>query len=106
MNERLENALFTLESEIARKFGLEHPVTIQTFMFTEEVRSAFCGCDSVEEKNSWTLEELAELSDEERMKVLANLPDEEGDKLVKKIFEKDPIGLLISILEISLMNEQ
>ena len=106
MNERLENALFTLESEIARKFGLEHPVTIQTFMFTEEVRNAFCSCDHVEEKRSWTIEELAELSDEERMKVLTSLPDEEGDKLVKEIFEKDPIGLLVSILEISLMNEQ
>ena len=106
MNERLENALFTLESEIARRFGLEHPVTIQTFIFTEEVRNAICGCDPIEEKKSWTLEELAELSDEERMKVLANLPDEEGDKLVKEIFEKDPIGLLVSILEISLMNEQ
>lgn len=106
MNEKLENALFTLESEIARKFGLEHPVTIQTFMFTEEVRSAFCGCDHVEEKRSWTLEELAELSDEERMKVLTNLPAEESDKLVKEIFEKDPIGLLISILEISLTDEQ
>lgn len=106
MNERLENALFTLESEIARRFGLEHPMTIQTFIFTEEVRNAICSCDPIEEKKSWTLEELAELSDEERMKVLANLPDEEGDKLVKEIFEKDPIGLLVSILEISLMNEQ
>ena len=106
MNERLENALFTLESEIARKFGLEHPVTIQTFIFTEEIRNAICSCDPIEEKKSWTLEELAELSDEERMKVLANLPDEEGDKLVREIFEKDPVGLLISILEISLMNEQ
>lgn len=104
MNERLENALFTLESEIARRFGLEHPVTIQTFMFTEEVRSAFCGCDPVEEKKSWTLEELAELSDEERRKVIANLPDK--DKLIREIFEKDPVGLLISILEVSLMNEQ
>ena len=106
MNERLENALFTLESEIARRFGLEHPVTIQTFVFTEEIRNAICGCDPAEEKKSWTFEELAELSDEERMKVLANLPDEECDKLVKEIFEKDPIGLLVSILEISLMNEQ
>lgn len=106
MNERFENALFILESEIARRFGLEHPVTIQTFMFTEEVRSAFCGYDTVEEKTSWTLEELAELPEEERMRVLTNLPDEEGDKLVREIFEKDPVGLLISILEISLMNEQ
>lgn len=104
MNERLENALSILESEIARRFGLEHPVTIQTFMFTEEVRSAFCGCDPVEEKKSWTLEELAELSDEERRKVIANLPDK--DKLIREIFEKDPVGLLISILEVSLMNEQ
>ena len=106
MNERLENALSILESEIARRFGLEHPVTIQTFMFTEEVRSAFCGCDSVEEKKSWTLEELAELSDEERMKVLANLPDKEGDKLVREIFEKDPVGLLVSALMVSFMDEQ
>ena len=106
MNERLENALSTLESEIARRFGLEHPVTIQTFIFTEEIRNAICGCNPIEEKKSWTLVELAELSNEERMKVLANLPDEEGDKLVKEIFEKDPIGLLVSILEISLMNEQ
>ena len=106
MNERLENALFTLESEIARRFGLEHPVTIQTFIFTEEIRNAICGCAPAEEKKSWTLEELAELSDEERIKVLTNLPDEEGDKLVKEIFEKDPIGLLVSILEVSLMNEQ
>ena len=104
MNERLENALSILESEIARRFGLEHPVAIQTFMFTEEVRSAFCGCDPVEEKKSWTLEELAELSDEERRKVIANLPDK--DKLIREIFEKDPVGLLISILEVSLMNEQ
>ena len=104
MNERLEKALSILESEIARRFGLEHPVTIQTFMFTEEVRNAICGCDPVEEKKSWTLEELAELSDEERRKVLANLPDK--DKLIREIFEKDPVGLLISILEVSLMNEQ
>ena len=106
MNERLENALFTLESEIARKFGLEHPVTIQTFIFTEEVRNAICGCVPIEEKKSWTLEELAELSDEERMKVLANLPIEESDKLVKEIFEKDPIGLLVSALMVSFMDEQ
>ena len=106
MNKRLENALFILESEIARKFGLEHPVTIQTFIFTEEVRNAICGCDPVEEKKSWTLEELAELSDEERMKVLTNLPIEESDKLVKKIFEKDPIGLLVSALMVSFMDEQ
>lgn len=106
MNERLENALSTLESEIARRFGLEHPVTIQTFIFTEEIRNAICGCDPIEEKKSWTLEELAELPEEERMRVLTNLPVEESDKLVKEIFEKDPVGLLISILEISLMNEQ
>ena len=106
MNERLENALSTLESEITRRFGLEHPVTIQTFIFTEEIRNAICGCDPIEEKKSWTLEELAELSYEEGMKVLTNLPAEEGDKLVKEIFEKDPIGLLISILEISLTDEQ
>lgn len=106
MNERLENALFTLESEIARRFGLEHPVTIQTFIFTEEIRNTICGCDSVEEKKSWTLEELAGLSDEERIKVLTNLPVEESDKLIEEIFEKDPIGLLVSILEILLMNEQ
>ena len=106
MNERLENALSTLESEIVRRFGLEHLVTIQTFIFTEEIRNAICGCDPAEEKKSWTLEELAELPEEERMRVLTNLPDEEGDKLVREIFEKDPVGLLISILEISLMNEQ
>ena len=106
MNERLENALFTLESEIARKFGLEHPVTIQTFIFTEEVRNAICGCDPIEEKKSWTLEELAELSYEEGMKVLTNLPAEESDKLVKEIFEKDPIGLLVSALMVSFMDER
>lgn len=106
MNERLENALCTMESEIARRFGLEHPVTIQTFMFTEEVRNAFCGCDPAEEKVSWTLEELAELPDEERMRVLANLPNEESDKLIKEIFEKDPVGLLVSALMVSFMDEQ
>ena len=106
MNKRLENALFILESEIARKFGLEHPVTIQTFIFTEEIRNAICGCDPIEEKKSWTLEELAELSYEEGMKVLTNLPAEEGDKLVKEIFEKDPIGLLVSALMVSFMDER
>ena len=106
MNERLENALATLESEIAHRFGLEHPVTFQTFMFTEEVRNAFCGCDPVEEKTSWTIEELAELPEEERMKVLLNLPDEESDKLIKEIFEKDPVGLLVSALMVSFMDEQ
>lgn len=106
MNERLENALATLESEIARRFGLEHPVTIQTFVFTEEVRNAVCGGDSTEEKVSWTLEELAELPDEERMRVLANLPDEESDKLIKEIFDKDPVGLLVSALMVSFMDEQ
>lgn len=106
MNERLENALCTMESEIARRFGLEHPVTIQTFMFTEEVRNALCGCDPAEEKVSWTLEEFAELPDEERMRVLANLPDEEIDKLIKEIFEKDPVGLLVSALMVSFMDEQ
>lgn len=105
MNERLENALSTLESEIARRFGLEHPVTIQTFVFTEEVRNAICG-DPVEEKVSWTLEELAELPDEERKRALANLPKEESDKLTKEIFEADPVGLLISALMVSLMDEQ
>lgn len=106
MNERLENALSTLESEIARKFGLEHPVTIQTFTFTEEIRNAVCGCDPAEEKKSWTIEELAELPEEERMKVLLNLPKEESDKLIKEIFEADPVGLLISALMVSLMDEQ
>lgn len=106
MNERLENALSTLESEIARRFGLEHPVTIQTFVFTEEVRNAICGCDPTKEKVSWTLEELAELPNEERMRVLANLPNEESDKLIKEIFEKDPVGLLISALMVSFMDEQ
>lgn len=105
MNERLENALSTLESEIARRFGLEHPVTIQTFVFTEEVRNAICG-DPVEEKVSWTLEELAELPVEERKRALANLPKEESDKLIKEIFEADPVGLLISALKVSLMDEQ
>lgn len=106
MNERLKNALSTLESEIARRFGLEHPVTIQTFMFTEEVRNAICGCDPTEEKVSWTLEELVELPDEERMRVLANLPKEESDRLTKEIFEADPVGLLISALIVSFMDEQ
>lgn len=111
MNERLENALATLESEIARRFGLEHPVTIQTFTFTEEIRNAVCLCDPTcdcppTEKVSWTLEELAELPDEERMRVLANLPDEESDKLIKEIFDKDPVGLLVSALMVSFMDEQ
>ena len=106
MNARLENALCTMESEIARRFGLEHPVTIQTFMFTEEVRNAICGCDPAEEKKSWTIEELAELPDEERMKVLLNLPKEESDRLTKEIFEADPVGLLISALIVSFMDEQ
>ena len=106
MNERLENALCTMESEIARRFGLEHPVTIQTFMFAEEVRNAICGCDPAEEKKSWTIEELAELPDEERMRVLANLPNEESDKLIKEIFDKDPVGLLVSALMVSFMDEQ
>jgi hypothetical protein len=111
MNERLENALSTVESEIARSFGLEHPVTIKTFAFTEEIRSVVCLCDPTcncppTEKVSWTLEELAELPDEERMKVLINLPDEESDKLIKGVFEKDPVGLLISALMFSFMEEQ
>lgn len=111
MNERLENALSTLESEIARNFGLEHPVTVKTFAFTEEIRNAVCLCDPTcdcppTEKASWTLEELAELPDEERMKVLANLPDEESDRLIKEIFEKDPVGLFVSALMVSLMDEQ
>jgi hypothetical protein len=111
MNERLENALSTLESEIARRFGLEHPVTIQTFTFTEEIRNAVCLCDPTcdcppTEKVSWTLEELIELPEEERKGVLANLPQEETNKLTKEIFEADPVGLLISALMVSFMDEQ
>lgn len=111
MNERLENALCTMESEIARRFGLEHPITIKTFTFTEEIRNAVCLCDSTcdyppTEKVSWTIEELAELPDEERMKVLLNLPKEESDRLTKEIFEADPVGLLISALIVSFMDEQ
>jgi hypothetical protein len=105
MNERLENALCTMESEIARRFGLEHPVTIQTFMFTEEVHNAFCGCDPVEEKKSWTIEELASLSDDEREKVIEKLPEEELDKLIEKFCEKDPLNAFISILTTALIDE-
>jgi hypothetical protein len=74
-------------------------------MFTEEIRNAVCG-DPVEEKVSWTLEELIELPEEERKRVLANLPQEETNKLTKEIFEADPVGLLVSALMVSLMDEQ
>lgn len=111
MNERLENALSTLESEIARSFGLEHPVTVKTLVFIEEICNAVCLCDPTcncppIKKVSWTLEELAELPDEERIRVLENLPKEESDKLIEELSEKDPVGLLISALIVSLMDEQ
>ena len=105
MNERLENALCTMESEIARRFGLKHPVTIQTFMFTEEVRNAICGCDPAEEKKSWTIEELASLSDDEREEIIEKLPEEELDKLIEEFCEKEPLNAFMNIFIASLIDE-
>jgi hypothetical protein len=35
-----------------------------------------------------------------------NLPQEETNKLTKEIFEADPVGLLVSALMVSFMDEQ
>ena len=105
INERIENALNIVESEVARTHGLESPVTRNVFEATELIRADLAdGFAEVpkEEKESWTIEKLAALSDEERIEVIDGMSEEEVNAIFEKMIEEDPFAVLLTAFAASM----
>ena len=99
INERIENALNIVESEVARAHGLESPVTRSVFEATELIRADLTdGFAEVpkEEEEGWTPEKLGALSDEERAKVIDGMSQEEVDAIFEKMVEENPFAVLLT----------
>ena len=104
INERIENALNIVESEVARTHGLESPVTKNVFEATELIRADLTDsfAEVPKEEEGWTPEKLGALSDEERAKVIDGMSQEEVDAIFEKMIEEDPFAFLITALAVSM----
>ena len=106
INERIENALNIVESEVARAHGLESPVTRNVFEATELIRAdltdGFAEVPKEEEEEGWTLEKLAALSEEERAEVIDGMSQEEVDAIFEKMIEENPFAVLLTAFAASM----
>lgn len=94
--ERILNAIETIESGSARKFGLEDEKTKIIFSLTEFLREVFAE-EEVEVDSPTTthsvvcFNDLIEMDEEEAKKVIANLSTEETEAFIRegmcKLFE-------------------
>ena len=94
--ERILNAIETIESGTARKFGLEDEKTKIVFSLTEFLREIFAE-EEVEVGSPTTthgivcFNDLIEMDEEEAKKVIANLSTEETEAFIRegmcKLFE-------------------
>lgn len=101
MNERIENALSIIESEVARTCGLDSQVTKDIFDMTSKIQAALAGNGSEtpqEEKKGWTIKTLSALPENEREEIVENLSVEELDALIMEAMNANPFTAMLAML--------